>query len=255
MASILRGFVELRQCRPQQPPGFLAIAVPAQQHALGEGQFVAVAAGHHVQVDVEHALKGRLTVVDGDVVAIGMQTRYPGRLRDALPESGHRRDGLRRGVGQIHDVLFGEHQGVAPGERPDIQDRQQIVILVHPDGGGVTGDDGAEHAGHAATVVVKLYSSGMGLFGGSEDDLQRRVEDLERRVAALERALNAGRAPRPYGELTETSGSETAAPQSGVTEMVRQLAIGGNKIAAIKLLRDETGMGLREAKNAVDRLA
>ncbi|KAA0113626.1 ribosomal protein L7/L12 [Mycolicibacterium sp. P9-22] len=94
----------------------------------------------------------------------------------------------------------------------------------------------------------------MGLFGGSDDDLQRRVEELERRVAALERALNTGHSPRPSGELTDTSGSEILAPQSGVTEMVRQLAIQGNKIAAIKLLRDETGMGLREAKNAVERL-
>ncbi|WP_396919467.1 ribosomal protein L7/L12 [Mycolicibacterium sp.] len=29
----------------------------------------------------------------------------------------------------------------------------------------------------------------------------------------------------------------------------------GNKIAAIKLLRDETGLGLREAKNIVDGIA
>jgi ribosomal protein L7/L12 len=35
---------------------------------------------------------------------------------------------------------------------------------------------------------------------------------------------------------------------------VRQLAIQGNKLAAIKLLRDETGMGLRQAKDAVERL-
>lgn len=95
----------------------------------------------------------------------------------------------------------------------------------------------------------------MGLFGGSADDLQRRVEELERRVAALERALNTGYPPRPAGELTETSGAEILAPQSSVSEMVRQLAIQGNKIAAIKLLRDETGMGLRQAKDAVDRLA
>jgi ribosomal protein L7/L12 len=93
----------------------------------------------------------------------------------------------------------------------------------------------------------------MGLFGGSEDDLHRRVEELERRVAALERALHTGY--RPSGELTESSGSEMGEPKSSVTEMVRQLALQGNKIAAIKLLRDETGMGLREAKNAVDRLA
>ena len=93
----------------------------------------------------------------------------------------------------------------------------------------------------------------MGLFGGSEDDLQRRVEELERRVVALERALRTGY--RPSGELTETSGSEIGDPQSSVTERVRQLAIQGNKLQAIKLLRDETGMGLREAKDAVDRLA
>lgn len=96
----------------------------------------------------------------------------------------------------------------------------------------------------------------MGLFGSSDDDLQHRVEELERRVAALERALNTGYSPRPpSGELTEASGAELFAPQAGVSEMVRQLAIQGNKIAAIKLLRDETGMGLREAKDAVYRLA
>lgn len=93
----------------------------------------------------------------------------------------------------------------------------------------------------------------MGLFGSSEGDLVRRIEVLERRVAALERALDGGH--RPVGELTESSGSELAAPQSGVSEMVRQLAIQGHTIAAIKLLRDETGMGLREAKDTVERLA
>lgn len=93
----------------------------------------------------------------------------------------------------------------------------------------------------------------MGLFGGSDNDLRRRVENLERRVAALERAL--GGASRPSGELTESSGAELSAPRSGVSDMVRQLAIQGQKIAAIKLLRDETGLGLREAKDIVDGLA
>ncbi len=81
----------------------------------------------------------------------------------------------------------------------------------------------------------------MGLFGGSDDDLRRRVQELERRVAELERALGGG--------------VELLAPQSGVSEMVRRLAIQGDKIAAIKLLRDETGLGLREAKDVVDGLA
>lgn len=94
----------------------------------------------------------------------------------------------------------------------------------------------------------------MGLFGGSDDDLRRRVEVLERRVAALERALNAGYPPRPSGELIESSGAELSAAQPQVSAMVRQLALQGDKIAAIKLLRDETGLGLRDAKDAVERL-
>ncbi|KHO18404.1 ribosomal protein L7/L12 [Mycolicibacterium setense] len=89
----------------------------------------------------------------------------------------------------------------------------------------------------------------MGIFGGGHDDsndLRRRVEELERRVAALERAAAAaGRSvPPPIGHANEMMGSQ----------MVRQLALQGNKIAAIKLLRDETGLGLKEAKNIVDRL-
>jgi ribosomal protein L7/L12 len=83
----------------------------------------------------------------------------------------------------------------------------------------------------------------MALFGSSDDDLQRRVEELERRVAALERA--AGRAPTrpPTGEPSETWASEN----------VRRV-MDGNKIGAIKLLMEETGMGLKQAKDVVDRL-
>lgn len=88
----------------------------------------------------------------------------------------------------------------------------------------------------------------MGLFGSSDGDLQRRIDALERRVAALERAASvAGHpvAPTPVGGSTEVVASH----------MVRQLALQGNKIAAIKLLRDETGLGLKEAKDVVDGLA
>jgi ribosomal protein L7/L12 len=91
----------------------------------------------------------------------------------------------------------------------------------------------------------------MGLFGGSNDDsgddgaLRRRVEELERRVAALEwSARNAG-----------LSGVTPAVHnQSGVSAEVQQLAMAGQKIQAIKMLRDQTGLGLREAKDIVDRL-
>jgi ribosomal protein L7/L12 len=86
----------------------------------------------------------------------------------------------------------------------------------------------------------------MGLFGsaGGDDDVHRRVEELERRVAALERALGAAVPPRPVGEPSETWASVT----------VRNLVLQGKKIEAIKVLRDETGLGLREAKDIVDRL-
>jgi ribosomal protein L7/L12 len=87
----------------------------------------------------------------------------------------------------------------------------------------------------------------MALFGSSDDDLQRRVEELERRVAALERgAHHGGWTPSrpPIGEPSESWASDD----------VRRLAMQGNKIAAIKLLREETGLGLKEAKDIVDRL-
>ncbi len=93
----------------------------------------------------------------------------------------------------------------------------------------------------------------MGLFGSSDEDLRRRVQELERRVIALERALGSG--PRSTGELTEAPGVEILKPHAGVSDLVRQLAIQGDKMAAIKLLRDETGLGLREAKDVVDGLA
>ncbi|MCV7289065.1 ribosomal protein L7/L12 [Mycolicibacterium wolinskyi] len=88
----------------------------------------------------------------------------------------------------------------------------------------------------------------MGILGSSDADLQRRIEDLERRVAALERAASASGhpvTPTPVGSPGEIVASA----------IVRQLALQGNKIAAIKLLRDETGLGLKEAKDVVDGLA
>jgi len=39
------------------------------------------------------------------------------------------------------------------------------------------------------------------------------------------------------------------------SQAVRDAIVDGHKIAAIKLLREETGMGLKEAKHAVEELA
>jgi len=70
------------------------------------------------------------------------------------------------------------------------------------------------------------------------EDLFRRVEVLEARVAALE-----GGSPLP----------PVAEPQidSQITELLRQ----GRKLEAIKVYQDQTGVGLAEAKAAVEQLA
>jgi ribosomal protein L7/L12 len=66
------------------------------------------------------------------------------------------------------------------------------------------------------------------------DDLELRIADLERRVALLEGGVRA--APVSHDE-------------------VALLARQGNMIGAIKLYRQQTGVGLREAKDAVEALA
>jgi ribosomal protein L7/L12 len=95
----------------------------------------------------------------------------------------------------------------------------------------------------------------MGIFGRSDnvddvDDggLRRRVEELERRVAQLEWALRgAGSAPEPQPVF------DGGRPQ--VSPEVLQLALQGQKIQAIKILREQTGLGLKESKDIVDGLA
>ena len=95
----------------------------------------------------------------------------------------------------------------------------------------------------------------MGIFGSSSGDdgddggLRRRVEELERRVAALEWAA------RSAGQSAGPSAVPAAQPnQTGVTAEVQQLVMQGKKLEAIKVLREQTGLGLREAKDVVDGL-
>jgi ribosomal protein L7/L12 len=79
--------------------------------------------------------------------------------------------------------------------------------------------------------------------GDPNGDLRQRVTELERRVAALERVV--GRPVQaPVGEPSEQWASDE------VRGLVRQ----GNKINAIKQLMAETGMGIKEARDIVDRL-
>jgi len=92
----------------------------------------------------------------------------------------------------------------------------------------------------------------MALFGRSGDlsydDLLNRLTELERRVAILERAGHGGGvSPAPQARPQPIVGA-------GVSPEVMRLAADGQKIHAIKRLREETGMGLKEAKDVVDRL-
>ena len=95
----------------------------------------------------------------------------------------------------------------------------------------------------------------MGLFsGGGDQALERRVTDLEREVRDLRLQL-AGLAGTPAGYPTD-AGFSSPAP-SGVYEpsaLVLSHLADGKAINAIKVVREETGWGLAEAKHYVDRL-
>ncbi|MBN9634764.1 MAG: ribosomal protein L7/L12 [Actinobacteria bacterium] len=92
----------------------------------------------------------------------------------------------------------------------------------------------------------------MALFGRSGDvsydDLLSRITELERRVAVLERAGHGGGVSPPPSARPQPSAD------AGVSQEVWRLAASGQKTQAIKRLREETGMGLKAAKDVVDRL-
>jgi hypothetical protein len=92
----------------------------------------------------------------------------------------------------------------------------------------------------------------MGMFKGSDDldgndDPRGRIAALEKRVALLERAVRSYGIPVPVAYEGEPTGML-------VSPAVRRLTLEGNKLAAIKALVQETGMGLKEAKDIVERL-
>lgn len=66
-----------------------------------------------MQVDVEHALKSGLAVIDDHVVAVGVQTGSSRCPRDPLPDGHHGGEGFRRRIGQVDGVLLRDDQGMA----------------------------------------------------------------------------------------------------------------------------------------------
>lgn len=77
----------------------------------------------------------------------------------------------------------------------------------------------------------------------AETELEARLAHLEARVAALEWQLSSSSAP------------PAVPPGVGLPSDVVEALQAGNKIEAIKRLRAQTGMGLAEAKAAVDAAA
>jgi ribosomal protein L7/L12 len=103
----------------------------------------------------------------------------------------------------------------------------------------------------------------VGIFGQSRDDqsaqdqvdldhlkdrlarLEAAVASLQGQVAALTSGAVAAGGPAPYAANPATADSDWLAE-------ARRLKESGNKIEAIKLYREHTGLGLKEAKDAVE---
>ena len=86
---------------------------------------------------------------------------------------------------------------------------------------------------------------------GSVSDADRsRIADLEMRVARLEGHV---------AQLAQSVGGAPGAPFAAAAEPwmveVQELKRSGKVINAIKLYRERTGVGLKEAKDAVDAMS
>jgi len=101
----------------------------------------------------------------------------------------------------------------------------------------------------------------MGIFGGDPqaqvelDDLKARVAKLESAVATLQAQAGAAvpyGAPQAAPPVATTAG--TPVGDAAWLAEVRRLKESGNVIQAIKAYREHTGLGLKEAKDAVEAL-
>jgi ribosomal protein L7/L12 len=93
----------------------------------------------------------------------------------------------------------------------------------------------------------------VGLFGGSTDRgellaLENRVARLEEQVARLTAALAA----RPAPPEAVAAADAVPPPVADDYAEARALAAAGNKIHAIKEVREQSGMSLRAAKELVE---
>ena len=92
----------------------------------------------------------------------------------------------------------------------------------------------------------------MGIFG-NDAQAQVDLDHLKDRVARLEAAVQQLQLQLPVTALTSSSEPDTGVASDWMAE-VRRLKDSGNVIQAIKVYRDKTGLGLKEAKDAVEAL-
>ena len=92
----------------------------------------------------------------------------------------------------------------------------------------------------------------MGLFGN--DDLAQRVARLEAQVAAL-MPLPDSDQEQTWEQQSVPASQATGRPTLPKVDVdVARILARGNKIEAIKVARDKYGLGLREAKDYVERM-
>ena len=112
----------------------------------------------------------------------------------------------------------------------------------------------------------------MGLFGGSVNDqiLEQRVVQLEREVASLREAvaqLTRAQTTSAYGTPPAATSQHNPVSDAGMSiqglplsgeyvpsPTVSALIRSGRKIEAIKAIREETGLGLKDAKDLQERI-
>ena len=92
----------------------------------------------------------------------------------------------------------------------------------------------------------------MGLFG--DEDLEQRVARLEAQVAAL-MPLPDSDQEQTWEQQSVPASQATGRPTLPKVDVdVARILARGNKIEAIKVARDKYGLGLREAKDYVERM-
>lgn len=87
-------------------------------------------------------------------------------------------------------------------------------------------------------LIIMLFAGGGAAYSILQPADKARMRRIEWKLDIIIRHLGI-----------EYPDPRTAA---GLSESVRQLADAGNKIQAIKIHREQTGVGLREAKDAVE---